>query len=77
MGVVWGVSVKFLLVLIIMTGHSDLVWSAKSVKCPENDRCPPVIYGSALYIHDAAVVVALYSYWLGSGSWASNSKAKT
>ena len=30
-----------------MTGHSDLaVWSAKSVKCPENDRCPPVIYGS-------------------------------
>ena len=25
MGVVWGVSVKILLVLIIMTGHSDLV----------------------------------------------------
>ena len=26
-----------------------------------------VIYGSALCIHEAAVVVALYSCWLGSG----------
>ena len=26
-----------------MTGHNDLVSCTKSVKCPENDRCPPVI----------------------------------